>query len=89
MQTERTREERIREKRLTLVAQWFDENPNVAHYFTVKIPNVFEKIEYAIIKGDNLYSKFIDDATQFIHGEYVTYIIDSKLRQWLCANGSY
>ena len=78
-----------REKRLTLAAQWFDENPNVAHYFTAKIPNVFEKIEYAIIKGDNLYSNFIDYATQFVPRKYVAHIIERKLKQWLCDNGSY
>ena len=77
------------EKRLTLVEEWFDKNPNVAHYFTVKIPNVFERIEYAIIKGNNLYSIFIDYASQFIPRKYVAYIIEGKLRHWLLANGSY
>ena len=78
-----------RRKRLALVAQWFDENPNVAHYFTAKIPNVFEKMEYAIIERDNLYVMFIDYATQFVHSKYVGHIIGGKLRQWLISNGSY
>jgi hypothetical protein len=78
-----------RDKRLELVMQWFGKNPNVAKYFIVKIPNLFKKIEYAIIEGDNLYSVFIDYATQFVPREYVTYIIERELRQWLCDNGSY
>lgn len=83
-------EKEKREKRLTLVAQWFDKNPNVAHYFTAKIPNVFEKIEYAIIVENSLYSNFIRYATKFLPKKiYVVYIITEKLRSWLCANGSY
>ena len=78
-----------RGKRLTLAAQWFGKNPNIAHYFTAKIPNVFEKIEYAIIKGDNLYSEFIDYAAQFVPRKYVAHIIEWRLRQWLLTNGSY
>jgi hypothetical protein len=80
---------RTREKRLALAMQWFGKNPNVAHYFTAKIPNVIKKIEYAIIKGDNLYSVFIGYAAQFVPRKYVAHIIERELRQWLCNNGSY
>ena len=82
-------EKEKREKRLTLVAQWFDKNPNVAHYFTAKIPNVFEKIEYSIMVENSLYSNFMVYVKRFLPGKYVVHIITGELRSWLCANGSY
>ena len=78
-----------RDKRLALVMQWFSKNPNVAKYFIVKIPNLFKEIERAILVEDSLYGYFSRYATRFLPRKYVTYIIERKLKRWLCDNGSY
>lgn len=74
-------------ERLALVMQWLGKNPNVAHYFAVKIPNVFAEIERAI-NVDSLYNSFVRYASRFLPKTYIEYII-GQLRDWLIMNGSY